>query len=165
MTVVLARVDDRLIHGQVTVGWCQQLHPDHLLMANNEIAADPWQSQVYASSVSPRIRVSILSVAESVNYLRGEGARLERILVLTGSLPEMADLVSLGSPIDRVNLGGIHFAPGKRQLYPFIYLDNLDLRALNRLTGMGVAAYAQQVPGGREFDVGPKRIQELSESC
>ncbi|NCQ36333.1 PTS sugar transporter subunit IIB, partial [bacterium] len=51
MTVVLARVDDRLIHGQVTVGWCQHLHPDHLVLADNAVAADPWQSRVYASSV------------------------------------------------------------------------------------------------------------------
>ena len=38
MPVVLARIDDRLIHGQVTVGWSEQLRPDRILLANNAIA-------------------------------------------------------------------------------------------------------------------------------
>jgi len=165
VTVVLARVDDRLIHGQVTVGWCQQLQPDRLLLANNAIAADAWQCRVYASSVPPRIQVSILSVAEAVNLLKGSEAEQEKVMVLTGSLPEMVDLVRLGAPITRVNLGGIHFAPGKRELYPFVYLDDLDLRALCRLAELGVDVFAQQVPGGREHGLGVQAIRELGGPC
>ncbi len=165
MSVVLARVDDRLIHGQVTVGWCQQLRPDRLLLANNEIAADPWQSRVYGSSVPPRIKVSILSIAESVTLLKNTPETTESILVLTGSLPDMADLVHLGAPLTRINLGGLHFAPGKRELHSFVYLDDLDLRALCRLKEMGVSVFAQQVPGGRIFSLGTEQIRQIGGKC
>lgn len=151
MGVVLARVDDRLIHGQVTVGWCQKLRPGRILLANNPIAADDWQTQVYGSSVPPEIGVSILSIAESVAYLKGPQARKERILLLTGSLLEMAELIRLGAPVERVNVGGLHFAPGKKDLLPFLYVDALDLRALRKLEDLGVQVAAQQVPGGREY--------------
>ncbi len=70
MPLVLARIDDRLIHGQVTVGWATHLKPDRILLANNEIAADDWQCQVYASSVSPGIEVCILSLAEAAGVSR-----------------------------------------------------------------------------------------------
>ena len=63
MGVVLARIDDRLIHGQVTVGWCQKLRPDRILLADNAIAADEWQSEIYRCSVPPSIAVSVLSIA------------------------------------------------------------------------------------------------------
>ena len=66
MPVALARIYDRMIHGQVTVGWGQQLRPDLILLANNSIAADAWQQRVYAASVPPEIGVAILSVAEAV---------------------------------------------------------------------------------------------------
>ncbi len=165
MTVVLARVDDRLIHGQVTVGWCQQLRPDRLLLANNAIAADPWQSRVYASSVPPRTEVSILSIAEAVALLKDPEVGREKVLLLTGSLPEMSDLIHLGAPIARVNLGGIHVSPGKRELLPFIYLDDLDVRALCRMLAAGVSIFAQQVPGGREFSLGPREIRDMGGAC
>lgn len=164
MTVVLARVDDRLIHGQVTVGWCQHLHPDHLVLADNAVAADPWQSRVYASSVPPRIRVSILSVAEAVNHLRTADPA-QRVLVLTGNVPAMADLVSLGAPIDRVNLGGLHMGPGKREVFPFVYFDEVDLKSLLRLVNADVQLLAQQVPGGKEFRLEPATVRKLASSC
>ena len=65
MPVVLARIDDRLIHGQVTVGWSERLRPDRILLANNAIAADTWQTRVYSSTVPPHIQVSILPVAKA----------------------------------------------------------------------------------------------------
>ncbi len=165
MTVVLARVDDRFIHGQVTVGWCQKLRPDRLILANNAIAADSWQSQVYASSVPPWIKVSIISIAEAVTHMTSDAAQSESTLLLTGSLSDMADLVHLGAPIERVNLGGLHFGPGKRELHSFVYLDDLDLRALCRLREKGTTLFAQQVPGGREFSLDFAKIKEFGGAC
>jgi len=79
MPVVLARVDDRLIHGQVTVGWATHLKPHRILLANNEIAADDWQSEVYASSVPREIAVSILSLAESAVFLKKDEHQGEKV--------------------------------------------------------------------------------------
>jgi mannose/fructose/N-acetylgalactosamine-specific phosphotransferase system component IIB len=161
MGVVLARVDDRLIHGQVTVGYCQKLRPSRILLANNAIAADEWQTQVYGSSVPPNIGVSILSIAESVSFLKGPLGRKERILLLTGSLFEMSEVVRLGAPVERVNVGGLHFAAGKRKLLPFVYVDEMDLRALHKLDRLGVALAAQQVPGGKEYVLSRELMQGL----
>lgn len=162
MTVVLARVDDRLIHGQVTVGWCQQLHPDRILLADNAVAADAWQARVYASSVPPHIAATIASVAEAVNLLCS-GPADERVLLLTGSVSAMADLVRMGAPVTRVNLGGLHIAPGRREVLPFVYLDDLEAHSLMRILTAGVSITAQQVPGGREFVVDEALVRDFLE--
>ena len=104
MPVILARIDDRFIHGQVTVGWSEQLHPDRILLADNAIAADSWQSRIYASSVPPHIEVSILPVAKAAALLSDKDHVTEDVLLLTGSPGEMAELVRLGAPIDSVNV-------------------------------------------------------------
>ena len=114
MPVVLARIDDRLIHGQVTVGWSEQLRPDRILLANNAIAADLWQTRVYASTVPPDIEVSILPVSKAAASLADNDHAAERVLLLTGSPEEMAELVRIGVPVSEVNVGGLHFGPGKR---------------------------------------------------
>ncbi len=151
MTVVLARVDDRLIHGQVTVGWSQQLHPDRIVLANNEVAADPWQSRVYAASVPPDIQVSVLSVAEAVAQLARDEAHQQRIILLTASPGEMAELVRLGAALAEVNIGGLHFSVGRKEMLPFVYVNKQDLAAMRRLLDQGIELFAQQVPGGKSF--------------
>ncbi len=163
MPVVLARIDDRLIHGQVTVGWSVQLRPDTILLADNAIAADSWQSRVYASSVPPHITVSILSVARAAAVLAEPPAEAERLLLLTGGPSEMAELVRLGAPLRQVNVGGLHFGAGKKEMLPFVYVDQQDLKALRRLLDLGVTLTAQQVPGGREFPLELEDLRRMEE--
>ena len=163
MPVVLARIDDRLIHGQVTVGWSEQLRPDRILLANNAIAADSWQVRVYASTVPPGIEVSILPVSKVAARLFDNEHRAEQVLLLTGSPEEMAELVRLGIPISEVNVGGLHFGPGKREMLPFVYVDRQDLKALVRLLEMGMTLSAQQVPGGREYLLDQTLLLEMGE--
>ncbi len=153
MALVLARIDDRLIHGQVTVGWAMHLNPDRILLANNEIAADQWQCEVYASSVSPNMKVSILSIAEAASFLLNPDNTSERTILLTASAGDMAGLVGMGLDLDQVNVGGLHFGPGKKEMLPFVYLGRLDFTPLRQLLDRGVSLMAQQVPGGFEHDI------------
>jgi len=164
MPVVLARIDDRLIHGQVTVGWSEQLRPDRILLANNAIAADTWQKKVYSSTVPPGIQVSILPVAKAAACLVDPEHSAERVLLLTGSPEEMAELVRIGIPVNDVNVGGLHFSAGKREMLPFVYVDRQDLKAFSRLLEMGASLSAQQVPGGREHPLDQTQIQQMGEN-
>jgi len=161
MPVVLARIDDRLIHGQVTVGWSRQLRPDRIILANNAIAADAWQSRVYASSVPPEIKVSIMPVARVAAELADPANLDERILLLTGSAEEMNELVRIGAPVGTVNVGGLHFSAGKKEMLPFVFVDKPDLKAFRRLLDMGTTLSAQQVPGGREYTLDRERLEEM----
>lgn len=163
MAVALARIDDRMIHGQVTVGWGQSLRPDLILLANNAIAADSWQQRVYSASVPPEIGVAILPVAEAVTRLARAEEVGESVLLLTGSPGEMAELVRLGAPIDRVNVGGLHFSAGKSEMLPFVYVDRQDLVGLSRLLEQGVGLTAQQVPGGREHPLDGDQLRAMEE--
>ena len=163
MPVILARIDDRLIHGQVTVGWSERLRPDRILLANNAIAADPWQTKVYSSTVPPEIEVSILPVSKAAASLAEPERLNEQVLLLAGSVGEMAELVRIGVPVREVNVGGLHFGPGKREMLPFVYVDRQDLKAFVRLLEMGMSLSAQQVPGGREYLIDQEQIQEMGE--
>jgi len=153
MNLVLARIDDRLLHGQVIVGWGQRLQPDLILLANDEIAADPWQARVYAATVPPEVTVSVQGLGATAAALLDPGRALpghKRAFLLTGSPADMHALVSLGVAIERVNVGGMHFAPGKQEMLAGVYVNRQDLAAFRTLLGRGVRLAAQAVPGGRE---------------
>ncbi len=162
MPVALARIDDRLIHGQVTVGWGTQLQPDLILLANNAVAADPWQSRVYASSVPPEIRRRHPLGARrgrAGGRRGGDGRAHPAADGLAGGdgragAPGRAD--RRGSIV-----GGLHYSAGKQEMLPFVYVDRQDLRALHRLLELGVTLAAQQVPGGRAHPLGAAQLAAM----
>jgi len=152
MPVILARIDDRFIHGQVVVGWCQKLRPHRIVLANDTIAADAWQSRVYSSSVPREISVSILGLEEAAASLSATGRFFdERVVLLAGNPQDMDKIISSGADVSEVNVGGVHFSTGKVEMLPFVYVDQADLNAMSSILGRGVALEAQQVPGGRNY--------------
>ncbi len=114
--IVLARVDDRLIHGQVVVGWARALEADCLVVANDAVAADPMQRQLLPMAVPPQIKVGIYRVREAAEALRQDKYEGRRVIVLFASLADALSLVQSGFPLARLNLGGI--TPGPRPPAP-----------------------------------------------
>lgn len=149
MALVLARIDDRFIHGQVIVGWSRRLNPDRIVLCNDRIAGDPWQRRIYASSVPPEMKVSVLDRAEAADLLANGGAGAEDVILLVGSPADMCDLQRRGLEFGEVNVGGMHYDKGKSELLDFVYVDRADLNDLRELLDAGVRLTAQTVPGGR----------------
>ena len=163
MPLVLARIDDRFIHGQVIVGWSRKLQPDRIILCDDRIAADPWQSRVYASSVPPQMQVSVLDVESTARFLAEAAAvdRDEDIILLVGSPTDMADLRARDLPIAEVNVGGMHYVKGKRELLEFVYVDKRDLRALLALHDGGARLVAQTVPGAKAVELDVDQLAEM----
>jgi PTS system N-acetylgalactosamine-specific IIB component len=165
-SVILARIDDRFIHGQVTVGWIQALRPDHIVLANDAIAADPWQGRVYATGVPPPIGVSVLAIASLAKELCapcGPLAGARRLILLTGSPADMFELAVTGVPIPRVNVGGMHYAPGKQQMLPSVFVDRQDVAALRAFIRAGAAVSMQALPGAREVPIDERLLAAAEE--
>jgi mannose/fructose/N-acetylgalactosamine-specific phosphotransferase system component IIB len=166
MKIVLARIDDRFIHGQVTVGWIQKLQPDCIILANNEIASDPWQSRVYSSTVPPPVQVSVLKTSQTVAALsrQGEpGGSRPRTILITGNPADMHFIHRHTRMFTEINIGGMHFAPGKKEMLPYLYVDAQDLQIFQAFLDRGTRLRAQQVPGGRELDIQGDHLRDMEE--
>jgi len=161
MALVLARIDDRFIHGQVVVGWCRRLRPDRIVLCHDRIAADPWQSRVYASSVPPRIAVSVLPRQRTAALLRDGSAGEDRLL-LVETPADLVFLLDSGVALPEVNIGGMHERPGRRPLLPFCYLDARDTADLERLLSAGVLLYAQTVPGAPRVEIDRSQLDTVA---
>ena len=160
MTVALARIDDRMIHGQVTVGWSRHLQPDRILLCNDEVAADPWQARVYASSVPPSLDVAILDRHAAAADLKTATAS-RRDILLTADPSDMLALVRAGVGLPEINVGGMHYAKGKAELHEYVWLDRDDVAALRALLKSGCHLFAQTVPGARDADIDAEDLDRL----
>src|SRR3990172_521347 len=123
MPLVQVRIDDRLIHGQVVVGWRTTLKPGRIVLCSDEVATSDWQRTIYMSAVPEDLIASVLTIKETIETILSSGDDKERILLLVDSPKSIVRLVEAGVNIPEVNVGGMHFRPGKNQIAPFIFVD------------------------------------------
>lgn len=148
MTLQLYRVDDRLIHGQVVVGWAQPLDVEFLVLVDDTVAASEWEQELYRMGVPPEMDVYFHSADDAVTALAAYRADRRRGILLTGDIATMARLVD-GAAVKQVNIGGIHSRPGRVQRMRYVFLSPDEEQQLRALEARGVAITAQDVPGAK----------------
>lgn len=147
MPIMLCRVDDRLVHGQVVIGWGRPLAIELIVLVDDTVAASQWEQELYRMAVSPDIELRFISVAEASPMLSEWQSGARRALLLTGDLPTMAALhAAEPSAVHRINLGGVHHRPGRRERLPYLYLTDDELRGLLALEASGADVQAQDLP-------------------
>ena len=153
MAVLLYRVDERLIHGQVVVGWGMRLQPDRIVVVDDELAASDWEQELYTLGLPESIRASFESVAHARAQLDGWIANPERILLLTRDLTTMRRLAEDGALAGReVNIGGIHHAAGRDKVLPYVFLGPAEREEIHRLVDGGALVVARDLPTARAVD-------------
>ena len=147
MPLSLVRIDDRLIHGQVVLGWSRALKPDRIVVANDRIANNAWERKFYTASVPPHIKVSFLTVAETAVELLNNLFKNEAVLILFESVKDVHAIVQKGVRLDKINVGGLHHRQGATELLPFVFLTDEDRDLLRELVKSGITLLAQDIPG------------------
>lgn len=157
MPIVLCRVDDRLVHGQVVIGWGRPLHLERIVLVDDEVRASPWEQELYRMATPPEMPIEFLSAAEAAGRLEGLASGAERVLVLLGSIATASALAG-GHPsaLTKLNLGGVHAAPGRRERLRYLYLSDTEIAQLAELERLGIEITAQDVPVAR-----PIALREL----
>lgn len=147
MPIVLCRIDDRLIHGQVVLGWGRPLGVQRIILVNDEVAASTWEQDLYRMAVPAEIDLEFASTAEASARLADWRADALRTLLLTGDIPTMLALHAAdGQALRAINLGGLHHRPGRRQRLPYVYLTDDERAELVGLEQRGAEVSAQDVP-------------------
>jgi mannose/fructose/N-acetylgalactosamine-specific phosphotransferase system component IIB len=163
MPLVLVRVDDRLIHGQVVVGWGLHLKPDRIVLCSDTIASSSWEKEIYmgaeASAPYP-LTVSVLTIDETLQLLNNKENQHERIILLLETPQEILELAKRGLTIEQINVGGMHYKQGKRRLAPYIFVDDADISCFKAISDMKIELEGREVPTGKKIDI-IKAIESL----
>jgi PTS system mannose-specific IIB component/fructoselysine and glucoselysine-specific PTS system IIB component len=154
MSVVLFRVDERLIHGQVVVGWGSQLHPHRMVVVDDDLAGSEWEQELYQVGLPPGLASDFVTVERGRDAVPGWQSSRERVIVLTRDLGTMVRLARSGLLRDcEINIGGIHHAPGRRQVLPYVYLSAAEELELLELASEGAVVTARDLPNARGVTV------------
>lgn len=142
--IVLCRVDNRLIHGQVIEAWLPHLKVRRLVVADDETAADSLARSVMTLAVPPQVAVVLEPVAR-VDY-RAMALDDVKTLVLFRDIEALARAVAAGLPPGTVNLGNVHAGPGRLAISRSVFLSEGDRSLLRELASAGMTVVVQAVP-------------------
>jgi D-glucosaminate PTS system EIIB component len=144
--IELYRVDDRLIHGQVVVGWGQPLDLAFIVLVDDAVAESAWEQDLYRVGVPPEMEVKFESSASALEHLAAYQADPRAGMVLTADVETMRRLVEGAGTVRHVNLGGVHHREGRAARLRYVFLTPEEERVLRGLAARGVTVTAQDVP-------------------
>lgn len=146
MAIDLYRIDDRLIHGQVVVGWGQPLNARFLVLVDDIVAASDWEKDLYRMAVPPEMEIYFADVATAIRDHPRYSSDPRPGILIAGDIDSMARLVAGVKAIGSVNLGGIHHRAGRSQKLRYVFLTPEEEKQLRDLEAHGVEVTAQDVP-------------------
>jgi mannose/fructose/N-acetylgalactosamine-specific phosphotransferase system component IIB len=153
MPILLYRVDERLIHGQVVVGWGNSLKFDQVVLVNDQVASNAWERELYLACVPPEIKATILSVDQAARRILKNGFAKERTVVLVDSPFDILRMAERGVKISAVNVGGVHSRSGRKKILPYLFLSEEEISAFRKMISAGVTCDCQDVPLAEKHDL------------
>jgi mannose/fructose/N-acetylgalactosamine-specific phosphotransferase system component IIB len=146
MGVHLYRIDDRLIHGQVVVGWGQPLNIRFLVLVDDLVASSDWEKELYRMAVPPEMEIVFADIGTAIRDHSRYATDPRPGILITGDIATMYRLVKGVKAIGSVNLGGIHHRAGRSEKLRYVFLTPDEERQLLELEAAGVEVTAQDVP-------------------
>lgn len=146
MAIVHARVDERLIHGQVAMVWTNTVGADRILVANDKAVKDEIQIGALKMAKPTGVKLSILSVNRAIENLKNGKYDGDKVFIITRDIPDMAQLIHGGVPIHTFNVGNIAQKEGSVAIKKSVSLSPEDITILRELLQEGVKITAQMLP-------------------
>jgi len=153
MPILLTRIDDRLIHGQVVVGWAQALKADHIIVVNDEVVVNDMQKFLFRMATPTEINLSIIGVKEAALKIKNREFDDDKAIILVKSPKDICEVIEEGGKVGEVNIGGMHFSESKIQLYDAIFVDADDVASFKRIKELNVNLEVRMVPTDSRKDI------------
>jgi len=146
--ITLIRIDDRLIHGQVTTAWLRIFPSNKIIIANERIAKTPMYKSIFAATAIPGIDILLLSPVDAADYIK-TADKEQKILIITPSPVDIVALIDAGLQIAKITVGGLQGRPNTKKLAKVVFATAQEEQAFLELRNRGVEMEVQMVPTDR----------------
>lgn len=138
MKIVLARIDDRFIHGQVLTRWIKIHAADRIIVVSNEVAQDEMRKTLILSVAPSNVKASAVSISKMAKAFHSPRYEDTTAMLLFENPGDIVSLIEAGVPIETVNVGGMRFENNRRQITKSVSVTEKDIKAFEQLQELGV---------------------------
>ena len=151
--VVLCRIDDRLIHGQVMTSWLHATGANKIMIVDDETAQNPFLKTVFKSAVPSGIGVGVFNEAKAADRLKKGFKPSDRVIVLAKYPQTFESLVQRGAHVSEVIIGGMGSREDRSKFYRNISASEDEKRSMQALIDAGVEVDIQILADDGKVDV------------
>ncbi|OBW94674.1 PTS mannose transporter subunit IIAB [Gallibacterium salpingitidis] len=153
MAIGLARIDDRLIHGQVATRWTKESKVNRIIVVNNEVDKDDVRKTMLKQAAPPGVTAHVVNVEKMVRVYNNPEYNDDRVMLLFTNPTDALFLVEAGLDIKSVNIGGMAYHDGKKQITSAVSVDQKDIEAFKKLAELKVELDVRKVSNDRKEDM------------
>lgn len=147
------RVDHRLVHGQVAVAWTHHLDIARIILIDDAIAADEFQSQVLKMAKPAGVKLNIFSVEKALAKMPKVESLNDRIFIVFGNVDNALRFVKGYPKLKEINYGGTKKKEGTKKYSETIYLTPTEIEQTRQILDAGVKVFIQQLPSTKRVDL------------
>lgn len=151
--ISLVRVDDRLVHAQVVVGWIEYLRCLRVLVVDDEIADDPDRVDLFRMVVPQEVELDAMPAGTFAARWDELSSSADPVLILFATPLSLEAAVRLGVRPKEVNLGGMHVSPGRRSWIHGLYASDTEIAAIRKMAGMGIDFEIRLIPTAKRHEL------------
>lgn len=146
LEIKLARIDFRLIHGQIVTTWMQQVSADSILIIDDDLSKDKFLAQIYLNAAPPGVKVAVRSKKNAINNFKKQVFKNKKLLILFKSVESAADTILGGVDLDSLQIGGLGAGTNKIRISNDLSLSPEEYNLLKQVADKGVEVYFQVTP-------------------
>lgn len=151
--ILLTRIDNRLVHGQVGVTWTSTIGANLLVVVDDDVAQDEIQQKLMGITAETYdFGIRFFSIEKTIKIIN-KAAPHQKIFIICRTPKTVRKLLEGGVELKDVNVGNMHFSEGKKQISSKVYVDEQDLQDLQFIKKNGVNIFIQDVPGDQKEQI------------
>ncbi|WP_272536973.1 PTS mannose transporter subunit IIAB [Providencia sp. PROV206] len=145
MVIALARVDDRLIHGQVATRWTKETQVKRIIVVSDDVAKDQVRSTLLKQVAPPGVTAHVVDVAKCIRVYNNPKYAGERVMLLFTNPTDVKRIVEEGVDVKSVNIGGMAYHDGKTMVTNAVSINQEDIDAFNYLNDKNIELEVRKV--------------------
>lgn len=130
--IILTRVDDRLLHGQVVVSWIPYLKADEVIIIDDQLANDDFMQLMIKEAAPNNLKVHVLTVESAITYLK-ENDEDPNVLILLKEIEYLKVLLEQNIDLNKINLGNLGSSPNRKKYTASVYLSDDEFNLLKKV--------------------------------
>lgn len=151
--IVLTRVDERLIHGQVMTSWLKLCCANVILIIDSASATNAFLRRILFAATPKDVELLVMTEADAAAYLKEDSPAGEKVLVLTKTPQPLLAMLQSGVTLQEIILGNMGGGPGRKRFNKSISASAEEIQAFRDIVALGVNVCCQMVPSDSKEDV------------
>lgn len=146
MSIVHARIDYRLIHGQVITKWLKRSDADKIIVIDDPLSRDPFLAEVYKMAAPSGVEVIMTSIEDVLQRWNSNNFYEGKLLILFKSIDSALQTIQGGLILEELQVGGVENTPGRKIVFNQISLNHEDADKLQIIEDKNIKVYFQTIP-------------------